>query len=85
MIVNSIEAEDDALLTVAKLMVVAARTAPKARGEDSILTTILTGEDKDKLAEIMDSLGMGRDAGNVCSSGAVVLIGVDCGQPSEEW
>ncbi len=85
MIVSSIIAEDDALLTVAKLMVTAARTAPKTRGEDSIHTAIITGEDKDRLAETMDNLGRDRDAGNVRASGAVVLIGVNCGQPSEEW
>lgn len=32
MIINSDNAEDETLLSVAKLMVTAARTAPKARG-----------------------------------------------------
>ena len=36
MILDSEDAEKEALLNVARLMVVAARTAPKARGEDSI-------------------------------------------------
>jgi uncharacterized ferredoxin-like protein len=85
MILDSQVAEEDSLLTVAKLMVAAARTAPKTRGEDSIHTAIVTGEDKERLAETMDGLGRGRDAGNVRASGAVVLIGVDCGKPSEEW
>ena len=85
MIVNSVAAEEDALLTDAKLMVAAARTAPKTRGEDSIHTAIVTGEDKERLAETMDGLGRGRDAGNVRASGAVVLIGVECGEPSGEW
>ena len=82
MILDSQVAEEDSLLTVAKLMVAAARTAPKTRGEDSIHTTIVTGEDKERLAETMDGLGRGRDAGNVRASGAVVLIGVDCGKPT---
>ena len=56
MIVNSVAAEEDALLTVAKLMVAAARTAPKTRGEDSIHTAIVTGEDKERLVETMDGL-----------------------------
>jgi uncharacterized ferredoxin-like protein len=56
MIINSISAEEDALLTVAKLMVAAARTAPKTRGEDSIPTAIVKGEDKERLAETMDGL-----------------------------
>ena len=85
MIINSIESEEGAIITVAKLMVAAARTAPKTRGEDSITTGIVTGEDKEGLAKTMDEIGRGRDAANVRASGAVVLIGVECGKPSEEW
>jgi uncharacterized ferredoxin-like protein len=85
MILKSQEAEQEALLSVAKLMVAAARTAPKTRGEDSIHTAIVTDEDKERLAAKMDELGRGRDAGNVRASGAVVLIGVVSGKPSEEW
>jgi len=85
MIVDSVAAEEEALLVVAKLMVAAARTAPKTRGEDSIHTAIVTGEEKDDLAKTMEELGRGRDAGNVRASGAVVLIGVECGKPSGEW
>ena len=85
MIMNSEVAEEETLLTVAKLMVTAARTAPKTRGEDSIHTAIVTGVEKDNLAKTMEELGRGRDAGNVRASGAVVLIGVECGKPSEEW
>jgi len=85
LIINSIEAEEGAIITVAKLMVTAARTAPKTRGEDSITTGIVTGEDKEGLAKTMDEIGRGRDAANVRASGAVVLIGVECGKPSEEW
>ena len=85
LILNSSEAENDALLTVAKLMVAAARTAPKTRGEDTIHTAIVNGEDKEKLAATMDDLGRDRDAGNVRASGAVVLIGVESGKVSEEW
>ena len=85
MIMKSFAAEEEALLVVAKLMVAAARTAPKTKGEDSIHTAIVTGEDKERLAVTMDELGRGRDAGNVRASGAVVLIGVECGKPSGEW
>ena len=38
MIIDSSVAENEVILNVAKLMVAAARTAPKARGEDSIKT-----------------------------------------------
>ena len=61
----------------------AARTAPKACGIDHLDTAILTGEDKDKVAEEMRKLCdhdeknfMFRDANNVDKSFAVVLIGV---------
>ena len=45
--------EKEAALNIAKLMLVAARTAPKAGGRDSIVTVILDGEDKDRLADEM--------------------------------
>ena len=85
MIIDSSVAEGEALLTIAKLMVASARTAPKTRGEDTIKTAILTGEDKEKLARMMEQMGRARDAGNVRDSGAVVLIGVEFGSSSNEW
>ncbi len=47
MIIDSQESEDEALMNVARLMVVAARTAPKGRGEDKIKAAIVTGSEKD--------------------------------------
>jgi uncharacterized ferredoxin-like protein len=85
MIIDSNEAENEVILDVAKLVVVAARTAPKARGEDKIQTAIITGEDKEKLAKIMEERGSTRDAGNVREASVVVLIGVECGNPNGEW
>ena len=85
MIIDSDQAERAALLSVANLMVAAARTAPKARGEDSIKTAIVTDRDKDALATVMAELGRTRDAENVKQSGAVVLNGVDCGVVSATW
>lgn len=67
---------------VADLMCLAARTAPKARGVDLIVTAIVQGEAKKKLASRMRELAssggewfLERDAGNVEASAAVVLIG----------
>jgi uncharacterized ferredoxin-like protein len=79
--------EDEVVLNVAKLMVVATRTAPKARGEDSIKTAIVTDNDKERLASVMEEMGTEyvRDAQNVRESGAVVLIGVECGEASDSW
>ena len=65
-------AEKDAALHVADLMAAAARTAPKGSGKDKVITIILTGEDKDKLAEHMRAFAeevneefIGRDSHNV--------------------
>ena len=76
-------AERDAALAVADLMAAAARTAPKGSGKDKVVTLILTGEDKVRLAEEMrraaEEYGeafIERDALNVENSHCVVLIGV---------
>lgn len=85
MIMQSDPAESQGLLHVAQLMVVAARTAPKAKGEDNISTAIVTDQDKTKLADAMEALGRTRDAQNVRNAGIVVLIGVNCGPASEAF
>jgi uncharacterized ferredoxin-like protein len=83
MIYRSNDAEKSAIFETAKLMVTAARTAPKACGIDNIETLILDGEDKSALTSEMRKLHtetgaepFGRDAGNVDNSEYVVLIGV---------
>ncbi len=70
-------------MEVAKLMLVAARTAPKARGLDTIVTAIVGGEDKNRLADEMERVGKEknlpmriRDSGNVRNCELVVLVGV---------
>ncbi|HEX9261531.1 MAG TPA: DUF2148 domain-containing protein [Candidatus Bathyarchaeia archaeon] len=85
MIITSEHSESDALLNIAKLMVVAARTAPKAQGEDNIKAAIITGIEKDELATVMEQMGKIRDSKNVRDSEAVVLLGVDFGDPIEDW
>ncbi len=76
-------AEEDAVIQVAKLMLVSARTAPKAGGVDDIQTLILTGEDMLRVAKEMEKMAEERnipafirDAKNLSSSKCVVLIGV---------
>lgn len=54
MILTSEDSQYEALLQVAKIMVVAARTAPKAQGEDKIKAAIVTGDEKDELADTME-------------------------------
>jgi len=83
MIYQSEEIEKAALFDVAKLMAAAARTAPKAKGVDTILTLIVDGEEKDAVAAEMTRLAggdnhspFGRDAKNVEASGCLVLLAV---------
>ncbi|MEW5936842.1 MAG: DUF2148 domain-containing protein [Candidatus Thermoplasmatota archaeon] len=74
---------DSALRTVAELMALSARTAPKAMGQDFLELKICTGEEVERLAAEMLRIanehrdrGFARDAGNVRDSQAVVLIGL---------
>jgi len=85
MIINSQDSENEALLQVAKLMILAARTAPKAQGEDKIKAAIVTGKEKDEIANVMEQNGRVRDSKNLRESGAVVLLGVEFGSPVEDW
>lgn len=82
MLILSQQAEEAAALAAAQAMCAAARTAPKTRGLDYLKTCIVTGEEKEKLAQKMNDLAqeMGmtfahRDADNVRKSAAVVLLG----------
>jgi uncharacterized ferredoxin-like protein len=69
--------------TVAELMALSAKTAPKTRGEDELVYKILTGEEKDRVAAEMleisqeqNNPGFKRDGNNVRDSQALLLIGV---------
>lgn len=86
MLYQSSKMEEQAALQTAARMCAAARTAPKAHGKDTLYIFVLTGEEKERLAQKMESVGQremgdkmrtwyGRDAENVCTSHAVVLIG----------
>lgn len=79
---DSKEAELKALTTVAELMCLAARTAPKAKGADNLVMAIVTGETKDTLTAQTRALSMmegaqffARDAACVDATPLVVLIG----------
>lgn len=69
-------------ITVAKLMAIAAKTSPKARGVDNVVIKVLDKpEELELLAKKMEELARNlgefflRDAQNVRVSDAVVLIG----------
>ena len=90
--INSAEAEKEAILEIARMMAVSARTAPKGRGQDSITTLILHGEDElerlakameERYAEVGERLQFfKRNADDVRKSTAVLLIGVT-GEPKK--
>ena len=76
---------DEAVIAAAKELAIAAVTAPKACGRDTIRTAVVTGEDLVTLAAEMDRIEearessfaiFSRDAALVRRSPAVVLIGV---------
>ncbi len=73
----------DVIRTVAELMAVAARTAPKSAGKDYVTIEIVEGPDLQRLADDMVRYGQetgkhnfDRDGENVRASAAVVLIGL---------
>jgi uncharacterized ferredoxin-like protein len=81
---DSDQMEMQAVLQTAAQMCAAARTAPKAKGADNILTLTLTGEEKRALTDKMREIAMTgnpavqfflRDAANVDRAQALVLIG----------
>ena len=90
-IIESKKAEMEGVLTVAEAMAVAARTAPKTRGDDAVETLIVYGDELNQLADAMKSHGAGtkmsetfeRDAGNVANSQAVLLIGLNDLKPKK--
>lgn len=71
------------LRVVAELMAVAARTAPKTKGEDCLVIRIVEGADLQALAESMTEFGVrngkknfDRDGRNVANSDSLLLIGI---------
>jgi uncharacterized ferredoxin-like protein len=71
------------LHTVAELMAISARTAPKAAGHDFVTVEIVEGEALDRLGRAMIDYGertgranFDRDGENVLASEALVLIGL---------
>lgn len=86
--------KSEAVLEVARLMLVAARTAPKGRGTDNLYMLVLTQEDIGKLAFVMKEMGerlnnsiFVRDSLNILQADALILMGTrikalglkDCG------
>ena len=73
---------------VAELMALSARTAPKGRGEDFVVTEVLEGDVLRTLSQKMLEFGertgkdlFDRDANNVLNSDAVLLLGLKGAEP----
>jgi uncharacterized ferredoxin-like protein len=73
----------NAVETVANLIALSAKTAPKTRGEDELEYKILSEEEKNivademlKIAEEQNNPGFTRDGNNVRDSQVLLLIGV---------
>lgn len=93
MIVNERAQRQQQLIQAAQQIMTAARTAPKSRGVDIIEILMVTGEEKEAIAQKMESLfndnGLPfflRDAQNIRDAGVVLLfatpnksIGINCG------
>jgi len=82
MIINEKNIREENVLSVAKQMVIAARTAPKGKGIDIQEIIIITGDEIKQLSErmilIAEETGMNffiRDAENILASTAIVVIG----------
>ena len=82
MVYNERDVRNEHVIECAKQMMTAARTAPKAKGVDIIEVMMITGEDimtlSNTLHQIGEEMGRGglmRDADNIQSAEAVILIG----------
>ena len=75
---------DKMVKDIAIQLMIAAQTAPKGRGVDTLKFLVLTGDEKDELATMMDKIAcrdnvdfFARDAKNIRACSAVLLIGTD--------
>ena len=73
--------------TVTDLMEIAARTAPKAAGQDYVVVKVIEGQDLQRLGDEMAKYGQqvgkknfDRDGRNVAASAALVLVGLKDGK-----
>lgn len=82
MLYDEREIRHQQVIEAAKQMMTAARTAPKARGADILEVTLVTDDDIAALSNALRQLGeqnnragMLRDADNILSAEAILLIG----------
>ena len=82
MLIKNEIVENDGLIRAAESLCVAARTAPKSKGKDLLVTAIATEGDKQRLQQQMRHIGerdgiafFVRDAANLEHAPVVVLLG----------
>ncbi|MDY0268703.1 ferredoxin domain-containing protein [Trichloromonas sp.] len=76
------ESKSECVERAADLLCVAARTAPKGRGRDLLVTAVVSGVELGRLSDTMRQIAerdqvsfFARDAGNLSLASALVLIG----------
>lgn len=82
MIENERDSRHEHVINIARLMMTAARTAPKGKGIDVIEVALVTGEELQQLSRTMEQIaeetGMKfflRDANNILQAECAVIIG----------
>lgn len=82
MIIDERTARHEHVLSIARQMMTAARTAPKGKGVDIIETAVVTGDDiqriSQKMLDMFEDNNMKfflRDANNILSAECIVLVG----------
>lgn len=83
MIVDERDCRHESVLEAGRMMMRAARTAPKAKGADLVETVLIDGDDLCRLSEAMMELYertgrpvYKRDSANILQGEAVMLVGV---------
>lgn len=78
------ETKEESVLSIAKEMLIAARTAPKGKGKNTLEMFIITGEDLKSLSNTLHKMGVNlnvefylRDSENLLKSDAAVIIGTE--------
>lgn len=73
---------NETVIEIAKKIIIAARTAPKARGINNLETALITGNDikvlSDKMKQIAEQGGeafFARDSASILNAEAIVLLG----------
>ena len=91
-ILSSLQAESEAILTAARMMMAAVTTSPKGRGVSTVSSALILGEEKERLARAMEEKFpqkrsrlefFKRDAQNIRRAAAVLLIGVKGTMPKK--